>query len=181
MASFDYENKIATFYPSSETKGEKIPFSSILDYKIEENTQIKVASGLKSASVGTALFGTHGMIEGALIGKGKEKEFIDDLTMEIKIFKAPNIKLKLITSTVKKSSVDYQLACSHLDLMATLLDPIISSNQNSIEILTNNVDTSIETSKNLTDEIRQFKDLLDDGIISQKEFDTKKAKLLSRQ
>lgn len=143
-----------------------IPFAEIIDYEIAENGETKVASGAKAAAIGTVLFGPAGMIAGAVIGRGKEKEFADSLYINIKLKDTTPIRIDMLTNKVKKSSKDYQLSYSILEQIAEQLQPIVEKNQseNLIQAPTNN--------------IREFKTLLDEGIITQEEFDQKKKELL---
>lgn len=171
----DYDKEFVSFLWAKRN----IPFDKILDFEIIENGQSKFASGAKAAAVGTILFGPAGMITGAIIGKGKEKEFVDNLFLEVSIKDEAPIKIEIISKKVRKDSKEFRNGFDHLIQITEKLQPIVEKNQITTEVPKSSAESVNNTS--LTDEIRAFKALLDEGIITQEEFDAKKAELLSRQ
>lgn len=160
----DYDKELVHFLISDDV----VPFSDILDYEIVENGNTKVASGAKAAAIGTVLFGPAGMIAGAVIGRGKEKEFADSLCIKIKIKNTAPIVIETLTKRVNKNSKDYQLSYTLIEQTAEYLQPIVEKNR---------ADIQPQSSPPIGD-IREFKALLDEGIITQEEFDRKKKELL---
>jgi len=79
----------------------------------------------------------------------------------------------MLSSDNKTNSLIVKGAKEQLDQWCNLLDRIIKDNQLQVENQTNN------TFNNNVDEIRKYKNLLDDGIITQEEFDKKKTQLLN--
>ncbi|MBO1298964.1 MULTISPECIES: SHOCT domain-containing protein [Enterococcus] len=170
----DYDKEFISFLWAKRN----IPFDNILDFEIVENGQSKIASGAKAAAVGTVLFGPAGMITGAIIGKGKEKELVDNLYLEVSIKDEPPIKIEIISKKVRKDSKKFRNGLDHLIQIAEKLQPIVEKNNLDEAPSIENIVPSNQTS--VTDELRAFKSLLDDGIITQEEFDLKKAELLSK-
>ncbi len=171
----DYDKEFISFLWAKRN----IHFDKIIDFEIIENGKSKISSGVKAAAVGTVLFGPAGMITGAIIGKGKEKEFVDNLFLKISIKDEDPIKIEIISKKVRKDSKEFRNGFDHLTQITEKLQPIIEKNQVTIEFQNSSAKSGNNTS--LTDEIRAFKALLDDGIITQEEFEAKKVEFLSRQ
>ncbi|MDO7871459.1 MAG: hypothetical protein Q6A81_09030 [Enterococcus casseliflavus] len=164
----DYDKEFVSFLWAKRN----IPFDKILDFEIIENGQSKIASGAKAAAVGTVLFGPAGMITGAIIGKGKEKEFVDNLFLEVSIKDEEPIKVEIISKRIRKDSKEFRNGFDHLNQIVERLQPIVEKNQfKEIPSINSSISSNQST---VADELRAFKALLDDQIITQEEFDLKK-------
>ncbi|MGG5325257.1 hypothetical protein IGJ83_002909 [Enterococcus pernyi] len=170
----DYDKEFISFLWAKRN----IPFDKILDFEIVENGQSKIASGAKAAAVGTILFGPAGMITGAIIGKGKEKEFVDNLYLEVSVKDEVPIKIEIISKKVRKDSKEFRNGLDHLTQIGEKLQSIIEKNY--LDEAPSAERRGLSNQTSVTEELRAFKSLLDDGIINQEEFDLKKAELLSR-
>lgn len=145
-------------------------YSDIVDFELIQNGSSVVKGGLGSAVMGGALFGGVGAVVGSVVGKKKAVEEINEFRIKIVINDMlipeayinfiPNGKLKSNSFLFKAASISAQETLSLLTL--------ITSSKN-----------SSENTVSAADEIRKFKELLDEGIISQEEFDRKKAQLLN--
>ena len=138
-----------------------------------ENGNTVSSGGLGRAAIGALAFGGVGAIVGAATGRKKTKAVVDSLKIKITMndLEVPVIYVDLITSKTKVESWVYRSAISKADNILASLDIIVKQYQQS--------DSIGSPVPSPTDEIRKFKALLDDGIISQEEFDAKKAELLN--
>lgn len=145
----------------------------ITGYEIVENGNTVSSGGLGRAAIGALAFGGVGAIVGAATGRKKTKAVVDSLKIKITMndLEVPVIYVDLITSKTKVESWVYRSAISKADNILASLDIIVKQYQQS--------DSIGSPVPSPTDEIRKFKALLDDGIISQEEFDAKKAELLN--
>ncbi len=135
LAEFDETNKVARFFTGYAEGGwEEVPFELIRGYEVEEDGETKVASGAKAAAIGTVLFGPAGMVAGAIIGNGKEKEFADSLNLAVMLKGRTTIRVQFLSKRTKKNSSKYQQAVDSLELITTYLNPIIGGNVSKEEV-----------------------------------------------
>lgn len=102
-------------------------------------------------------------------------ETVNDITVIIRMNdpEIPTIQLKIFDGSIERSSDNYSKYIKKAQNIISYLT-IITNNRDTINSnrVTNDSTSSI-------DEIRQYKQLLDEGIISQQEFDAKKKQLLN--
>ncbi|ENZ9221619.1 SHOCT domain-containing protein [Enterococcus hirae] len=132
--------------------------------------KIKKHHGITRALVGGALVGPIGALIGAGTG-GKEWESINRLGIEIYLKDNRTIKYDLISNETKINSLVGKNSFDQYNHLSAKLESIISNQ-------TNTSNTSVEATSEI-DEIRKYKELLDEGIISQEEFNAKKKELLN--
>ena len=77
---------------------------------------------------------------------------------------------------VQKGSFEYQQEFEHVQQCLSLLRKIKVYNEENNP--TQSVDTNTEQTLSVADELKKLKSLLDEGIITQEEFDAQKSKLL---
>lgn len=122
--------------------------------------EISAAKALGGAAVGTVLApGLGTLIGGAIGAKKKKKTTVTLVFMDVE--------------THEKYMVEGTLfATKPQEVMKLEAHPIAQE-------LTSEENTDVETKASAADEIRKFKSLLDDGIITEEEFNKKKQELLS--
>lgn len=142
-------------------------YDELISYTpIFEGGKIKKHHGITRAIVGGVLAGPVGAVVGAGTG-GKEFATIKRLGFILHLTDNRSQNYMLMISESKSDSFLTKSAMEDYNNIAAKLDQIISSN------------TQESTSNGSNaDELRKFKGLLDDGIISQAEFDEKKKELL---
>lgn len=142
-------------------------YDELISYTpIFEGGKIKKHHGITRAIVGGVLAGPVGAVVGAGTG-GKEFDTIKRLGFILHLTDNRSQNYLLMISESKSDSFLTKSAMEDYNNIAAKLDQIISSN------------TQESTSNGSNaDELRKFKGLLDDGIISQAEFDEKKKELL---
>lgn len=142
-------------------------YDELISYTpIFEGGKIKKHHGITRAIVGGVLAGPVGAVVGAGTG-GKEFDTIKRLGFILHLTDNRSQNYMLMISESKSDSFLTKSAMEDYNNIAAKLDQIISSNTQ--ESTTNGSNA---------DELRKFKGLLDDGIISQAEFDKKKKELL---
>lgn len=155
-----------------------INFSDIVSYKVNQNGHNETKHhGITRAIVGGALAGGVGAIVGATTG-GKQTDYIDHLGLIISLKDGSNFEVVFIRKMeqIKSNSLSARTSIESLNKLISLIDSIIAQNQASnIDKINSNSDTSNDSA----DEIRKFKKLAEDGIITQEEFEAKKKQLLN--
>ncbi len=150
-----------------------INFSDIVSYRVNQNGHNETKHhGITRAIVGGALAGGVGAIVGATTG-GKQTDYIDHLGLIISLKDGSNFEVVFIRKIeqIKSNSLSARASIESLNKLISLIDSIIAQNQASnIDKINSNSDTSNDSA----DEIRKFKKLAEDGIITQEEFEAKK-------
>lgn len=142
-------------------------YDELISYTpIFEGGKIKKHHGITRAIVGGVLAGPVGAVVGAGTG-GKEFDTIKRLGFILHLTDNRSQNYMLMISESKSDSFLTKSAMEDYNNIAAKLDQIISSNTQE--------PTSVGSN---ADELRKFKGLRDDGIISQAEFDEKKKELL---
>lgn len=146
-------------------------FEDILSYDILEDGETVTTGGLGSAAVGGMLFGGVGAIVGGVTGKRKTKGTCSSLQVKITLndIQCPAVYIPLLSMKVKKESEAYRQAFQSAQEILSIL-----------EIICNKTVAVREGDRSAADEIRKFKALLDDGVISETEFEEIKKKLLGK-
>lgn len=142
-------------------------YDELISYTpIFEGGKIKKHHGITRAIVGGVLAGPVGAVVGAGTG-GKELDTIKRLGFILHLTNNRSQNFMLVISESKTDSFLTKSAMEDYNNIAAKLDQIIASSNH-----------PTTASKNEVDEIRKYKELLDDGIITQEEFDAKKKELL---
>lgn len=147
-------------------------YNDIISYELLQDGEAITKGGLGGAVVGGALFGGVGAIVGGNVGSKKTKQEISEYRIKIvtRNICYPEIYINfLITGKVKSDSILYKTYVGNAQHVLSLLAIITDS--------ASNISTS--SSISIPDEIIKYKKLLDEGIITQEEFDTKRAQLLN--
>lgn len=163
-----------TFIVGSKTDSMLYRYDNILDYELLEDGETITKGGLGRAVAGGVLFGGLGAIVGGSTGKRKTKSICDSLRIKITLRNA--IKqveyLDFISASTKKDSTIYKAAYNNaqeaLSCLAIACDAV-----KQVE-----VNTQEAAPYSVADEILKFKNLLDQGIITEEEFKKKKSELL---
>lgn len=160
--------------------GDKIySFSELIDFELLEDDISIASGGLGRAFVGGVAFGGVGAIVGAATGKKTTKKQITQLILKINInnLETPCIMIPYIISPTKTTSKEYKEAFNTSHQVMSALNVITNQKENSQEEQENE---TINT--DIIDEfetIKKLKELLDMGIISDQEFETKKKEILN--
>ena len=159
-------------------------FDELNSYELLENGSSVMSGGLGigRAVVGGVLAGGVGAVLGGVTKKKKQRNHVDSLkimvtfknrtpqsvTLDyIKKKQEKDKKYEKILIKAKETMAGFDYIVSELEVgkQDELIGAVSHANEESISL-------------SPTDEIRKYKELLDDGIISQEEFDAKKQELL---
>lgn len=183
LANFNPTKKIDTFmefddnqqkwlvlssFLGKRNKSTVYNYSDIIDFELLEDGESVASGGLGRALVGGALFGGAGAVVGAVTGKKKTKGVCNSLKLIITVndFNNPTVYVNFIESPTKRDGFVFkEMYQSAQECLSTL--QLICDRQK-------NNSRQIENKTSDADEIKKFKELLDEGIITQEEFDTKK-------
>ena len=160
---FDGKNKQLLINKISDC--ERINYSQIISYNIiNEGHDKKKKHGITRAIVGGALAGGVGAIVGAVTG-GKNYDYVDRLGVNITLQGGDNVEILLIDATTKVQTL---ISESHkiLNKIISILDSIIAENN------------SEKTNNDATSQLKQLKELADQGVITQDDFEAKKKQIL---
>lgn len=151
-------------------------FDEIIGFELLEDGDSITKGGTGRAVAGGLLFGVGGAIVGGATGKRKTKSTCTRLQIKITInnISNPNVFVNLITVETKKASMLYKSAYTSAQNIMSVLQVICENNSKEQEIAQQPIQGNSSA-----DEIMKFKQLLDQGIITQEEFETKKKQLLN--
>lgn len=149
-------------------------YKDILGYELLEDGQSITKSGLGSAVVGGALFGEVGAIVGSVAGSKTTKQVVNSMKIKITLndLNHPAEYIRLIETNTATDSGKYRGASIYAQSILSVLSIIVEK-------------TKVSSAQNIGSEtlsiaegLREYKSLLDDGIISEDEFNAKKKQLL---
>ncbi len=148
-------------------------YDNLLSFELLEDGQSVTKGGLGNAVVGGLLFGGVGAIVGGVTGSKKSKGICNSMKLRVSLKNAHKdiMYINFISVETKTNSFLYKDAQKQAQKCITALETIIDTNQS------NRINQGTQ-SHSVADEILKFKQLLDQGIITQEEFDTKKKQLL---
>lgn len=149
-------------------------YDDIVSFELLEDGDAKLKGGVGRALVGGFLFGGIGAIVGGSTGH-KIKNTCTTLQIKITLnnINHPNVYITFINFETKKDDYLYKTLFATAQEVMSTLQIICEHNKINEEIKKTNTELS-----NNIDEIKKYKQLLDIGAITQKEFDILKNELL---
>ena len=168
------------FVPDGTFGGIKNPiiysFDDIIAFELLEDGNSITKGGMGRAIAGGLLFGGVGAIVGGSTGKRKTKSTCTKLQIKITVnnMNTPAVYINLIAGETKTDSFIYKTAYTSAQNILSVLQVICENKKSTCET----APESVATPSSAVDEIMKYKTLLDQGIITQEEFDAKKKQLL---
>ncbi len=149
-------------------------YSDIVDFELLEDGESITKGGLGRAVAGGVLFGGVGAVVGGVTGEKKSKSVCNSLKIKITVnsINNPVVYINFLTIATKKESSTYKTLYNSAQECLSVLQLICNSQESLLE--NNNNAATLSNA----DEILKYKRLLDEGIITQEEFDAKKKQLL---
>lgn len=146
-------------------------YDQIVSFELLENGESIASGGVGRAALGGLMFGGVGAVVGATTRS--YKSVCNELKIKVTVrdYEEPAFYMSLLVVETKKTSMAYKDAMKAAQDILSKFQIITSDRSNP------NVPT-VSTINNKFEEIRQYKQLLDDGIISVEEFEAKKQELL---
>lgn len=170
-----FDDNAKEFVVGSGDTADLFQYENIVDYELLQNGATVSKGSMGGAVVGGLLFGTAGAIAGAAGSKRIEIDVCTNLSIKVtlkdtyrKVCYITFVNGNLATNS-NAYNVAYTLAQNCMSYFKIACDMIQESKEN----------TNSAVQKSNADEIRKFKELLDDGIITEEEFQEKKKQLLS--
>ena len=173
------ENKKEWLIPDGLFGGKKHPkiynFTDIIDFELLEDGSSITKGGLGRALAGGFLFGGVGAVVGGVTGGKRSKAFCDSLKIKITLnsIATPTTYIDFIKTSTKKSSFVYKTNFTLAQECLSVLQLMCSGSSGQDHSLLDS-----KTGMSEADEILKFKQLLDNGAITQEEFETKKKQIL---
>ena len=152
-------------------------YDQLVDFEVLEDGTSVASGGLGRAVVGGVLFGGVGAVVGGVTGRKKSKEICKQLKIKltVKDYFEPAFYINVISTETKKKGLIWQKTMKEVENTLAQLQLIT----NSLEQPDTPAEVEIPTQANdPVEEIRKYKALLDEGIISEDEFEAKKKELL---
>lgn len=146
-------------------------YDDIVSFELIENGNAVTKGGIGGAVVGGALFGGVGAVVGSVAGKKKTSQEITQYCIKIitRNVVCPEVYINfLIAGKVKSDSFVYKSYAATAQRVLTMLTLMMDEQQA----------PSTNTGISEADEILKYKQLLDDGAITQEEYGAKKKQLL---
>jgi len=176
---FDQNRKQFRLIPaiSSRNKIQKVyNCDDIIEYELMEDGNTVTSGGLGRAAVGGVLLGGVGAIVGGVTGKKRSKSVIENFNIKLTLndFQNPTVYIELLNKKkIKTNSNKYkEMYEKAQEILSTLA--VLQNNKGE-----DKEESTLEINKHsTTDQIREYKALFDDGIITEDEFITKKKDLL---
>lgn len=156
-------------------------FNELRSFELLQNDAKVVGGGVGMALVGGAFFGSAGAIAGAMTGGKKTKGVVENLALKINLtdMDFPCVIITYINKRTKVSSNQYRKAISNAQETISCLELIIDRTASqSDEAIAEEQQKAAQQTGDTADAVIKLKQLLDMGVISQEEFNTKKAELL---
>lgn len=152
-------------------------FDEIVDYEFSEDGETVTKGGLGRAAVGGLLFGGVGAVVGGVTGGKKSKTIVKSMKIRISLKNkyTTSCEIELVSpgTDCKAGGFIYNTNKQVANNLISLLDSMTSQAQ-----AAPSEQASAAPQASAADEIMKFKNLLDNGVITQEEFDAKKKQLL---
>lgn len=172
---FDLKKNQILVEGSLTTNWHLIDFKDVLSYQINENGHVEHKHhGVARAVTGGILAGGVGAIVGATTG-GKNNDYTDHLGVILNLRDGSNEEVVIHSvGKEKTNSLSAKMDKSELKSLVSIIEAGMSKANERLK--------SEDEASNVSDpasEIRKYKKLADDGIITQEEFEAKKKQLLN--
>jgi hypothetical protein len=153
-------------------------FDELKGYELFEDDASVTSGGLGGAAVGAVALGAVGAVAGSLVGKKKQRPTVSRLTLRLDFDSTymPCYMVNFLTSETKKASFTYRTFYDLAQQSISALEMILKeTGPTTTAIVTATEETS---TGDPVDKVKQLKELLDMGVITQDEFTAKSRQLL---
>lgn len=169
---FEIDQTHSFFKVPNAFPGVIFSFDELVTYELLQNGTAITKGGIGRAIVGGALFGGVGAIVGGVTGRKTKSEVTE-------------LRIKIVTNNI---FIQYMyinlLGCASLSMDSLAYKGIMDTAQKILSLLaivsnsTKNEAVPHAYCNQVVEDLKQFKSLLDEGVITQEEFDMKKQQLL---
>ena len=174
----DNQNK-KFIYQKGKSFSRTYKFSDLINYEVYENGHSKVKGRAGSALIGGAFFGLGGLIVGSSMSRNiNEKCNQLKLIIRLNDFDCPQIMITYVDNvdwdkngwTYRNMKENLQSVCSMLEFMLNEKTLEQSSTVKQVE--------KTSEQKSQKEQLQELKEMLDDGLITQEDFEQKKKQIL---
>lgn len=153
-------------------------YSDIINCELTENNISVIKGGLAAAAVGGALFGGVGAIVGSNVGSKTSQEVMGqvDIIVTVNNINNPVINIPLFPHSVikvPKTGAGYEQWQRNVNELLGMFSVVLNNNSK------NNDTSQLPQINTGADDLRKYKELLDDGIITKEEFEEVKKRILA--
>ena len=154
-------------------------FADLIDYEVYENGKSQIAGRAGSALIGGALFGLGGAIVGSSMSRNiNEKCSQLILILRLNDINCSQITIKYLSSgEIDKDSDMYKRMKTNLQEVCSILEYILKQGKYR-QSFTIETKENIVEQKTMKHQLQEIKELYDDGLITQEEFEEKKKQIL---
>ena len=170
----DNDNK-AFVYQRGKTYSKAYSFKDIINYEVYENGKSKVQGRAGSALIGGAFFGLGGLIIGSSMSRN-----VNEKCNQLKLFirlndiDCPQIVIVYVDNVEwDKSGLTYRNMKENLQSVCSVLEYMM--NNRTLEQSETNENKSSNSQK---EQLQELKEMLDDGLITQEDYEQKKKQIL---
>ena len=148
-------------------------FDELEGYELLEDDSAVTSGGKAAAVAGAALIGGLGAIAGAGAGTKKQKKRIENMVLRIDTndMEYPCVMVTYINRETKVGSNDYRKAQSQAQQAMSALNLILKQQHGQ------DVSESVDASDDM-EQLKRLKELRDAGVLTEEEFQAKKAQVL---
>lgn len=175
----DNEHKLF-IYQRGEAYSQVYHFADLINYEVYENGQSKVKGRAGSALIGGAFFGITGLIVGSSMSRQIEDK-CNQLKLIIRLndLDCPQIVITYVdNATWEKEGFTYRSMKENLQLVCSALEYIMNAKTLEQSAIEKTEEQITKEEKSLKEQIQELKEMLDDGLITQEEFEQKKKQIL---
>lgn len=174
------DNKNKKFiYQNGKTYSKTYKFSDIINYEVYENGKTQVQGRAGSALIGGAFFGLGGLIVGSSMSRNiNEKCSQLKLIIRLNDFDCPQIVINYVNNAIlDKSDSLYINIKENLQSVCSMLEYMLNEKTLEQSSVVKQEEKTVSTKTN-KEQLQELKEMLDDGLITQEDFEKKKKQIL---
>ena len=174
----DNQNK-KFIYQKGKIYSKSYKFSDLINYEVYENGKSQVQGRVGAALVGGAFFGIGGLIVGSSMHRNINDKCNElKLIMHINDFECPEIVITFVNNVYwDKESWTYKNMKKNIQTVCSTLEYIMNQKTLEQSIQTQNEENVINKKSN-KEQLQELKEMLDDGLITEEDFERKKKQIL---
>ena len=186
ISSYNHSDKILIdnvnrkfIYNKGKEYSKAYNFSDIINYEVYENGKSQVQGRAGSALIGGAFFGLGGLIVGSSMSRNiNEKCNQLKLIIRLNDFDCPQIMITYVDNVDwDKSGWMYRNMKENMQAVCSMLEYMLNEKTLEQSSTVKQVEKTSEQ-KSQKEQLQELKEMLDDGLITQEDFEQKKKQIL---